>query len=209
MNDEKYVFFQDLKEKKTTGYSAKKQRTHCGKGGRVKFPSDYLTRKELRKMSGECTSYRLNEPMFWHDFVAMPDDIKVTYIKLIRERYAVPDACIAKMLGVNVCTVSEEFIRLGIAKGRGKYNRNAACDKDGFYAWIADTAIKKVMPETPTVIPEENEIATENEAVAKRNKTIPTSGTLSYEGTAGNILLAINDLLGDTNVRLTVNWEVV
>ena len=35
-------------------------------------------------MSGECKSYRLNSPMSWDEFKAMPDDIKITYIKLLR-----------------------------------------------------------------------------------------------------------------------------
>ena len=84
MKDETYVFIQDVKEKKTTARSARHTRTHCGRGGRVRLPSDNLSKKELMKMSGECKSYRLNSPMSWDEFKAMPDDIKITYIKLLR-----------------------------------------------------------------------------------------------------------------------------
>ncbi len=84
MEDEKYVYFQELKEKKVTGYSARKKRSHCGKGGRVKLPSDYLTKKELKNMSGECRSYRMNSPMKWHEFKAMPKDCSLLISRHLR-----------------------------------------------------------------------------------------------------------------------------
>lgn len=134
MKDEEYVFFSDVSEKAITRRSARNKRTHCGKGGKVRMPSDYLTKKELEKMSGECTSYRLNEPMTWAEFKAMPDDIKVTYIKLLKEKWKVPDHHIGKMMGVGDEAVRKVFSRLGFTKGHGG---RVYWDMDGFYAWIA------------------------------------------------------------------------
>lgn len=84
-------------------------------------------------MNGECKSFRLNDPMDWNEFKSMPDDIKITYIKLLRQKYNVPDAHIYKMMGTNVCSFSKEMNRLGLAVGK----RSAATpwDKEGFYAW--------------------------------------------------------------------------
>ena len=45
--DEQYEMIRDSREKKSIAASAFKQKTHCGKGGRVKFPSDYMSKKEL------------------------------------------------------------------------------------------------------------------------------------------------------------------
>lgn len=42
-SDEEYAYRQDCKEKAITARSARYKRTHCGKGGAVKFPSDYMT----------------------------------------------------------------------------------------------------------------------------------------------------------------------
>ncbi len=132
MDDEKYVFFQDLREKKVTGYSARKQRSHCGKGGRVKFPSDYLTKKELQKMNGECKSYRLNSPMSWHEFRAMPEDLQVAYIKAIKEKYNPTITAIGKMMGVDRPNLSKHLLHLGFEKQtRGAH----VWDKDGFAEW--------------------------------------------------------------------------
>ena len=63
MKDETYAFISDVKEKGFTARSARHTRTHCGKGGRVRLPSDNLSKKELEKLNGECKSFRLNDPM--------------------------------------------------------------------------------------------------------------------------------------------------
>ena len=132
MNDEKYVFFQDLKEKKVTGYSARKQRSHCGKGGRVKLPSDYLTKKELKNMSGECKSYRMNSPMKWQEFKAMPKDLQIAYIKAVKEKYNPPVSAMARMFGCDRTNLSRCLISLGFEKNdRGP----KTWDKMGFAEW--------------------------------------------------------------------------
>ena len=133
MEDEKYVFFQDVREKKVTGYSARKQRSHCGKGGRVKLPSDYLTKKELKNMSGECKSYRMNSPMKYQEFKAMPNDLQIAYIKAIKEKYHNPPiVAIAQMMGIERAHLSRHLKSLGFEKGE----RGARpWDKMGFAEW--------------------------------------------------------------------------
>lgn len=135
MKDETYLFFSDMKEKKTTARSARNKRTHCGKGGRVRLPHDNLTKKELQKMNGECKSYRLNDPLTWKEFKSMPDDLKITYIKLLRKKFNVPGKSIAEMLGTSWCTYSKEINRLGISEGKHSRGRCTKWDKEGFLAW--------------------------------------------------------------------------
>ena len=86
-------------------------------------------------MSGECKSYRLNEPMGWKVFLEMPDDLKITYIKLIREKYNAPGKDIAKMLGTNQNYYSREIGRLGLSLGQNCRGGQTHWDRDGFYAW--------------------------------------------------------------------------
>lgn len=133
MKDETYAFVSDVKEKKITARSARHTRTHCGKGGRVRLPSDHLSKKELQKMNGECKSYRLNEPMPWVDFKKMPDDIQVTYITALRKKYSVSDAKLAEMFGVSKDVISRQLKRLGLDENKTRKRVN--WDKDGFYAW--------------------------------------------------------------------------
>lgn len=133
MTDEKFTFIEDLREKKKTATGAHHKRTHCGKGGAVRFPSDYKTAEELRAMNGEVKSYKLNDPMSWKEFKAMPDDIKIAYIKALRKRYNVSDTKIAEMMCVSQHTLSNLMVRLGIRSARQSREK---WDKDGWYAWV-------------------------------------------------------------------------
>lgn len=100
-------------------------------------------------MNGECKSYRLNEPMKWQEFKSMPDDIKVTYIKLLREKYNVPDSQLAKMMVINSCSFSQEMKRLGLSIGHGNRGACTKWNKEGFFAW------KNGVDKLPTPVPEE------------------------------------------------------
>jgi len=136
MTDEKFTFIDDVRSKKKIATGAYHKRTHCGKSGAVKFPSDFMTKKEREAMNGEVKSYKLNDPMTWKEFKAMPDDIKITYIKALREKYNVSNTYIAQMLGVDQTVVSTETRRLGIPSnmvGKRKW------DKEGWYAWANGT----------------------------------------------------------------------
>lgn len=218
MKDETYAYFEDVSEKAITRRSARNKRTHCGKGGRVRLPSDYLTKKELLKMSGECTSYRLNEPMTWAEFKAMPDDIKITYIKLLKEKWKVPNAHIGKMLGVGEEAISKETHRLGIGRGHGG---RIYWDKDAFYKWVAGS--RGEVEEEPVEIPveeEEEEIVlnrekfftfkVDDDATFKGVKTaVPEHGDMTLKCPANMALETMKSLLDNRNVEIRVSWRVI
>ncbi len=86
-------------------------------------------------MNGEVKSYRLNEPMSWKEFKDLPDDIKVVYIKALRQKFNVPGKYIAVMMGVNACYYSKEINRLGISEGKNCRGRCTPWDKEGWLAW--------------------------------------------------------------------------
>lgn len=134
MTDEKYTFVEDCREKKRTATGAFHKRTHAGKGGRVRFPSDYKTKKELRAMNGEVHSYKLNRPMKWEEFKSMPDDLKVDYIKGLRKSFGVPDVRIAEMFEVSGSTVTLLCKKLNISNGQGKGAR-VKWNKEAFEVW--------------------------------------------------------------------------
>lgn len=169
MSDEAWEFTQDSIEKKSTARSARHARTHCGKSGAVKFPSDYLGKKELRKMNGECVKYAsLKKPMTWAEFKQLPDDLKVTYIKRLREQFNVPDAEIAKMFDVGATgTLWRWFRTLGLNKGVGSGGKAKTWNKEGWLAWLHGVDPEAVEPsETPVpeeVPVEENDISATEE----------------------------------------------
>lgn len=212
MTDEKYVFTQDSQTKKNIARSASKRRTHNGKGGRVRLPSDNLSKKELKAMSGECKSYRLNEPMNYREFKAMPDDLKVTYIKLLREKYGVPDCKIADMMGVNKVTFSVEIKRIGLGHGE-KHGGYKKWDTDGFYAWCGGSSVAKQEEEIPVV--EEPVEVTDDQPTEIPVETpvetyaIPHHGNMTFNGRTEDILKTVGCLLRNADVRIHISWELV
>lgn len=219
MNDEEYVFRSESRDKAITARSARKRRTHNGKSGRVKFPSDYLTKKELKAMSGECKSYKLNDPMKWDEFKSLPDDLKVDYIKLLRERFNVPDKKIAGMLGVHPVTMSGFVKTLGLQRGKTR-GKDTKWDEAGWYAWVnnmpipepTETPIEEEVPEEPPVtepIPEKPEMLKAFFFKEEKNHAVPDSGTMTFEGRIEDIANTLIHLLGGAKVHIGIQWDVL
>lgn len=189
MTDEKYLFISDCREKKQTARSAgamnKKHRA-------VRLPSDYLSRKELKAMSGKVESYRMNDPMTWDEFKAMPQDLQRDYITLIRERFGVSDSAIARMFGVSQTGFANKVVKLGLCKGKNCGVSNK--DKDGFLKWA--NGVKEVREEAPAEPVETKPI-----------QVVLNYGNLSYSGAADDILATVAALLGNRRVKLSVSWE--
>lgn len=219
MTDEKYVFISDVKEKKNIGRSSHSKRTHAGKGGRVRLPSDYLSQKERNAMNGEVKSYRMNDPMTWAEFRSMPDDLKINYIKMIRSAYGVSDSFMAKNLfKAGQTSVSKMFRRLGIAHGKGSGNNKA--DKEGFLAWCNGVPLRKECAAVEEVKEEEAEVTevvqepvcmvgdTEDRASETEVLCVPVTGQMTFRGNAANALRTVMQLLGNAESVITVAWKI-
>lgn len=116
--DEQYVMISDSIEKKKIAHSSHNRKTHCGKGGRVKFPSDYLSKKELKAMNGDVKSYNLNRPMTWKEFRIMPQDLQIMYIKKLRNEFGVPDIVLGKAMGICKSSFSKVMRDLNLSLGK-------------------------------------------------------------------------------------------
>lgn len=221
-SDEEREYRQDCREKAITARSARHKRTHCGKGGAVKFPSDYLTAKERKAMNGEIKTYNINKPMTWAVFKELPKDLQVGYIKMLRHRFNTPDTHISGMFGCSPRTLSLYLADAGIShrirSGREKWA------KDEFNAWcngeevadfpmlentekpdntpVEDTPVEPVVPAEPANAPEQ---VMEDEI----DILVPESGQMTFKGDVNKILKAIKRMLSNSNVELTVNWTVV
>lgn len=163
MTDEKYTFISDVRDKKRTARGAFNRRTHAGKGGAVKTPYDYMSKKEREAMNGEVKSYKLNDPMTWAEFKQMPDDLQSAYIQALQNKYGVSTVKLGEMFGATQRTVSAKMIKLGINTGR--HSKRPKFDAEGWAKFIH--GIKNAaeaepiegepverMPETPLEKPE-------------------------------------------------------
>lgn len=210
MSYEQRMFMDDCREKKQTARSARHKRTHCGKGGNITFPSDHMTKKEKKAMNGECKTYRMNEPMTWNEFKALPDDLKVKYIKTLREKFNVPDKAIAEMFGIGRNTLSLYFTKCGLSSGKSSSASKRYWDEKDFTIWrnrvietdavMTKDDIEKIMvkDDAPNV----------GETDHSCKLAVPNSGTLTFEGEADNIMNSMKDILRNRYVRLNVQWTV-
>ena len=239
MSDEEWEYKQDCKDKKITARSARNKRTHNGKGGAVKLPSDYLSKKELNAMNGPVESYRMNDPMSWDEFKKLPDDLKGVYIKALREKYKVPDSMLAECMGVAGPTFCK-FMRcygLGQGRGAGAAGRHwySTPDHDRFVAWWNGVSLEDVdsdsdsdseeTVETPVDIPVETfetveepvepadvpeyKYGTIAESRCETRCAVPTNGYLTFEGHIDDILRSVGALLGGRNVHIKVEWDLL
>ena len=216
MTDEKYVFISDSFDKKRIARGAFNKRTHTGRGGKMKMPSDYLTRKEREAMNGECISYRLNEPMKWAEFRTMPDDVKKTYILALRNKFNVSDSLIFRMMDIDQRKGAYEINRLGIGLGRGV--RRVGFDKDGWEKWCAGIKEVKIdaeeiiaAGEEPVVemVAEEPAVEAVAELPTEKKRLSPLCGHVTLCGTPTEIAETIASFLGSECIKCEVIWEVV
>lgn len=144
-NDEQWSMIEDSIDKKRTAASAHKQRTHCGKGGSVKFPSDFMTRKELKAMNGDVISYRMNDPLSWDEFKELPNDLKGTYIQTLRDKFNVPDCELAAMFDVSLTklTLYLKDLKLEMVHDTEIWN------KEAFLAWRSGASSELVKENVP------------------------------------------------------------
>lgn len=94
MTEAAKVFNDDIREKKSIKNSASKT-NRTGKGP-VRFPSDYLSKKEKEQLNGECTTWKYSDFPDRKAFKKMPDDIKIGYINWILNVYNVGISTISK-----------------------------------------------------------------------------------------------------------------
>lgn len=156
-------------------------------------------------MNGETKTYRLRDPMKWAEFKEMPDDIKVMYIKGLRERFDCTDAALAQMFGVARSTLCHFFKEKGIPQGVGdKYRR---WDRKGFEAWYRTDAPEEAVTEVTEVTEEPKK----NEGIqwefTERKKAIPMMGSMKFEGKIEEILDTVYALLGGAEMTINIYWE--
>lgn len=188
MPDEQYVMISDSIEKKKIAHSSHNRKTHCGKGGRVKFPSDYLSKKELKAMNGDVKSYSLNKPMIWEEFRSMPQDLQIMYIKKLRNEFGVPDSVLCKAMGICRSSFSKAMkdLNLSLGKSAGATGRQwLGSEKSSKFSEYWNKFSKKDESIKEEIVEDETEVESiKEESISKEFAQI---GTYVAEGIAKGI----------------------
>lgn len=95
------------------------------------LPSDYLTAAQKRRLNGPVSTYKLDEPMSWESFKAMPEDLQKKYILNLQETYQANDKMVGKMFGKSDVTVGEYRKKLGLNPiGKSRMTRDEVAVRD-------------------------------------------------------------------------------
>ena len=106
--------------------------SHMKRGSKkCTLPSDYLTAAQKRRLNGPVSTYKLDEPMNWESFKAMPEDLQKKYILNLQETYQANNDMLGKMFGVTGVSVCKIRHALGIkAMGQSKMTRDEVAVRD-------------------------------------------------------------------------------
>lgn len=111
MDDAKYLFLSDSKEKKDISRSARKKVTHTG----CTLPSDYLSAKQKRKLNGEVFSVNIKKPMKYAAFKLLSRDIQQQYLDFVASEFSCSQRDFAvDILGVHDDTLHRYIIKVGL-----------------------------------------------------------------------------------------------
>ena len=123
-------FDYDTMQKKRIARGASHMK-HGSKSKKCTLPSDYLTAAQKRRLNGPVSTYKLDEPMKWESFKAMPEDLQKKYILNLQETYQANDKMIAKLFGKSDVTVGEHRKRLGLNPiGKSRMTRDEVAVRD-------------------------------------------------------------------------------
>ena len=116
MNDFDY----DVLQKKRIAAGAR----HMKRGSRSKrcsLPSDNLTPAQLKRRNGPVSTYKLDEPMRWDDFKAMPVDLQKKYLTNLVETYGATNEMLGDMFYVHPTHVGAVKKALGVISNNPRH----------------------------------------------------------------------------------------
>lgn len=212
MTDEKYVFISDCADKKRTARGIHNKRTHTGKGGKVRFPSDYLTRKEREAMNGDVKTYSLNRPMLWKAYKSMPDEIQMEYFRALIEKHGGTQQKLSAMFGVSAETVRLEARKFNVKFGR--YHNPDICAErclvwEAFLNQENVPMVEAVESLSEASVDPPEEVKAPITPPVQNRVGAPASGSLCFENTTiTDALNLVYSVLGSVSMaKFSVSWE--
>lgn len=194
MDDGKYLFISDVKERKTIARNSRYKKNGC-KSKKCTLPSDYMTRKEIAAMNSECITCDFNKFYTWSEFQKFKDSTKIDYIESLALKYncsldaigmvvfELSTGALSNYISKNGLSVKIYPIR-GKAASAGKYKlMNAVAEQRG-----------AAMTQKATSVPVKSTI-TANIG----------SATMSIDAFDDNIWNALKDMFKDRKVSIMID----
>lgn len=200
MNDFDY----EVLQKKRLAKNAK-AKVNGSRSKKCTMPDDYLTPAQRAKLNGPVRTWKLDRPMLWTDFNAMPDDLQREYLQKLRDQFHVGDTQIADMMCVTHATVGKRRRELGIVSDGNTRIRPKAEQIDAFCDWI-----EGAIPGPETEPEEEPEQEPEFTSIPVLPRTVQVNGgSFTVTGPAQDALATLSEFFRD-NTRVgafTITYE--
>ena len=104
MTDVEYILREDARSKKSSGrgvYSRKRG----SKSKSCSLPSDRLTEKQKKELSGEVKTYNLSVRLSYAEFKQLPPDLMTEYVNRLVRTYGANFSDIAQSMGITRATL--------------------------------------------------------------------------------------------------------
>lgn len=204
MNDVEFILKEDIKEKKQAGRGYR-----CKKNGRkskkCSLPSDHLSKKEIEKMNGECKVYNLNKPMNYSNFCAMPVDLRIKYLEMLRDKFGANQTEISKMMGVADTTLASHRAKFLDGKPVFRRYKHSRLDVEAWDRFVNGEEYKNAVVAEPDekLVDTRGIVNSSDSTCLPYNKVIPKAdiinGSMNLKGKADDIFRKMTDILGCEN----------
>lgn len=161
------------------------------------MPSDYLTPKQRKELSGKVMSYNFNERIIWETFRSWPLDIQQEYLDWFCDKWGLGQTYLAKAFNISKSTLNlylkEKKLDCKV-KSKGGASTNMT-DRMLFEEWLKSAQGEAPLIEMPIEQP-------------KTPGLTMRSGSLEYEGNIAAILEAVYKIIGEGSGIVRIEWSV-
>lgn len=170
------------------------------KRGGCSLPSDTLTEKQRKEKNGEVKSYNITRPMPWHEFKAMPEDLKREFFRNMQS-FGDTAKWLAEEMGASAQTIIAYGERVGAPFRRG--GRNAGMWQRKIMEWAN---VDAVAVHTADALVEGSRIISDAPKPEKPNTGVKLlHARLEMSGDREALLANLRVLLPDEG-QVTVEW---
>ena len=100
MTDERFTFYEDIRQKNSTKAGAY-HRVSGAKSKRCTLPSDHLTAAEMKRRNSPVSSIKLNQPITYEEFKTLTPTLQALYLDHLIHEYKARRIDVVQMLGIS------------------------------------------------------------------------------------------------------------
>lgn len=203
MTDEKFVFIEDLRDRKSVSRGS----LHKKRGSKSKkctLPSDFLTPAQKRKMNGEVNMYKIGQPISWQEFKSYPQEMRQKWVDTFYDQFGCATGGMSLVFGLKPASISYWFDKNGVTSpGKSPIDSEK---KEKILAWMNGEQAAPVAQAAPVV---------KAAAPVVKTETMPyfvnvlKSGTLSLEGDTNEICQTLFGIFREAKLHLDISFTVV